>query len=242
MSEIVNTYLLNSPVQVVSVNSFIPNGNWSSSHTYAMGDVVSYNGCSFVSIVNANLNNTPVVTGSTSYWQLIASGFPTTVSGDLSGSAYAPTLAAQPYLFAQARTTQSLSANTSTAVVFSGNISGVAGSTVRGTNYPTVSGGNTFTINRAGMYNIEYAVTALASVTSGTLITSLTAGGILYKGSSNTNTTTYGTSMGHLQVALASGNTVQVNATASTASTVQMYSTSFGAVVQTYITIVRMSD
>jgi hypothetical protein len=63
---IYNAYLLNSPF---AMGDFIPRGAWDSNTTYARGDVVTYNGSSYVAL-QTHINQLPTMTA---YWSIFAS-------------------------------------------------------------------------------------------------------------------------------------------------------------------------
>ena len=74
MTETVNAYLLNSPFQL---GNFQPRGTWSSATTYLLGDVVLYNGSSYVALAGST-NVTPT---NTTYWSVFASKGDTGATG-----------------------------------------------------------------------------------------------------------------------------------------------------------------
>lgn len=230
-------YLLNQPFEM---GNFIPVGVWNTTTTYQTGDAVAYNGSSYVSIVNGNINILPTVTSS---WMLLAQGYFifTTAGGALSGNYPNPDLAAQPYLFAQRITsTQAINSSSFTTVVFNGNSAGTAGADTRGSTVPTITNG-VVSITTAGLYRISYAVSALASSGTITLSTSLTAGGVIYRGSTATCATLLnGVSHLSIDVPLNAGQAITVAALGSAAGAVQANLPSF-ATAQTWISVVRVS-
>lgn len=76
----------NVSAYTANVVPFNPRGTWSSSTTYNIGDVVNFNGSSYTSIINNNINNQPDT--STADWQVLAQGGGDVVHGTATAIPY----------------------------------------------------------------------------------------------------------------------------------------------------------
>ena len=138
-------------------------GAWSSSTAYTIGDTVTYNGSTYSSITVSNTNNQPDT--ATSYWLLLAQGYPTQAS---------------PFIFAYNTGGQTVT-NTGypnwTTLTLDASNNSTFGSTRGGTYAPTFSS-NTVTVHQSGLYTITSS--AATSTSSQQIWSRLLVGGAVY--------------------------------------------------------------
>ena len=145
---------------VAAAVGFTPRGAWGSGSTYAVNDVVSYNGSSYLAI-QASTNQNPAT--QTAYWLVLAAKGDTG-SGDVTG----PASSVDSEIAVYDSTTGKIIKRASTTGILKGT-SGVLSAATAGTDYVTPTGSETLTnktLTNPSVNNYTEGVVAIGTVTT----------------------------------------------------------------------------
>ena len=144
---------------------FTPRGAWGSGSTYAVNDVVSLNGSSYLAI-QASTNQNPAT--QTAYWLVLAAKGDTGAAGSGSGDVSGPASSIDSEIALFDSTTGKLIKRASTTGILKGT-SGVLSAATAGTDYVTPTGSETLTnktLTNPSVNNYTEGVVAIGTVTS----------------------------------------------------------------------------